>query len=154
MIIQGLCYIIGIVFDYARLFTNAVPFLFEQVSFIIILCLLAIELISYLFLSRSFPAIRTQIKNLLTFKYPWDLLTVITWLLLVLMSILYLRNTSPVSTTYLSAGILLFFLGWLIRYQPFILRKLSKYSRLIRPLLRNYSDFWNKLEDIVSDFIR
>jgi hypothetical protein len=116
-----------------------------NVASIVIFCLLTIELISYIFLSRSFSVVRNQIKDLLAFKYPWNSIAVITWLLLALFSILFLRNTSPLFYTFLSAGIFLYFLGWLIRYQPVILSKLSRSSKRLRPFLGNYSRFWNKL---------
>jgi hypothetical protein len=134
--------------DFLQLFTNivTVPVLFKQVASIVILCLLAIEIISYLFLSRSFSVIGTQIKDLFTFRYPWDFFTVFTWLLLALMSIIYLRNSSPVSITYLITGLSIFFLGWLIRYQSLLLQKISKRFKHTRSFLRNYSDFWTKLK--------
>lgn len=133
-------------YDYVSLFTNSVHFLLEQVAFIIILSLLALELASYLFSNWSISSLKKSLKNVFTFKYPWDFVALSTWLLLAFLSIFYFDNTSPVSATYLAAGIAVFLLGWLIRYQPVILRRLSKFSRRIRPALRNYQNFWNKLE--------
>lgn len=133
-------------YEYINLFTNTVPFLFEQVAFIVILCLLVIELASYLFFTFSFSKLKKTFKDILKFKHPWDFVVLFTWLLLAFLSVLYFNNTSPVSSTFLSAGIALFVLGWLIRHQYHIERILSKRCRWIRPFLVSYSNFWGKLK--------
>lgn len=130
---------------YDYLFINTKPLLFVAAS-IVILCLLAVELASYLFFTRPFARLTKVLKDILKFKYPWDSIALLAWLLLAILALLYLNNSSPVSSTFLSAGIALFFLGWLNRYQHQLPRKISERCRWIRPFLFNYSRFWDKLK--------
>ena len=56
---------------YDCLFTIAKPPLFEAAS-IVILCLLAVELASYLFFTRPFARLTEALKDIFKFKHPWD----------------------------------------------------------------------------------
>lgn len=130
---------------YDYLVINTKPLLFEAAS-IVILCLLAMELASYLFFTRPFARLTKALKDILKFKHPWDSIALLAWLFLAILALLYFNNFSPPSSVFLSAGITLFFLGWLIRYQHHLQREISKRCRWARPFLFNYSRFWEKLE--------
>jgi len=130
---------------YAYLFTNARPLLFEA-AFIVILCLLAMELASYLFFARPSTTLTKALKNILKFKHPWDSIALLVWLLLTILALLDFNNFSPPSSVFLSAGITLFFLGWLTRYQYHLQSKIAKHCRRPRPFLTKYSNFWGKLK--------
>lgn len=129
---------------YDYLFISTKPILFEAAS-IVILCLLAMELASYLFFTRPFARLIKALKDILKFKHPWDSIALLAWLLLAIMALLYFNNFSPPSSVFLSAGITLFFLGWLIRYQYELQNKIAKHCRRIIPFLTKYSNFWGKL---------
>jgi len=122
------------------------PFLFEQVAFVVILCLLAVELVSYLLLTRPFSKLISRLKDILRFKRPWEFFVILTWLLLAFLSILYFNNSSPVDTAFLVAGIATFIQGWLIIHQYRISNLLAKRFRAIRPLLFSYSSLWSKIK--------
>ena len=93
-------------------FTNSLPSLFGQAAFVTILCLLGVELGSYLCCKWSVAKLKKCLKHLVEFKEPWDFAVVFTWLVLAFLSILSLRNASPVSSTYLAGGVVVFLLGF------------------------------------------
>lgn len=95
---------------------NIPNFLFADRASIAILSLLFLELIGYLFFSRPFSRVKRQVIDIIKFKTPLNSVSLISWILLVILSIFYSGNVSPISTTLLSLGVALFFIGWMIRY--------------------------------------
>jgi protein-S-isoprenylcysteine O-methyltransferase Ste14 len=126
-------------------------FLFGDIASIIILCLGALELTSYLFFSRSFSRVKKQIIDNIKFKNPLDSISLVSWIVLFILSILYSHNTSPFSSTFLSSGIALFFIGWLIRYPPYVVERTLRKRRMCRGLLKSYNSLWNKLRLYINN---
>lgn len=112
----------------------------------IILALMIFELVSFMVSPHPLSKLTLHTKRLFRFADPWHSITTFLWLLLAVWSILYPRNISPISPSFLTAGMFLFLLGWLIRYQPDMFHRLSKRSRRIRPLLSDYWKSWSKLQ--------
>lgn len=116
------------------------------IAILVVVVLVALELVSQVLSSRHFSNLAKQFRDLYRFKYPWDVAVLLLWLILAFLSVWYYRNTSAISYTFLSVGTVAFLLGWLVRYQPFIVGFLSRRFTRIRPFLRGYSSSWNRLE--------
>ena len=126
-------------------------YLFLDVTSIVILCLGALELISYLFFPRSFSRVKKQIIDNIKFKNPLNSVSLISWIVLFILSILYSHNTSPISSTLLNSGIALFFIGWLIRYPPYLMERTLRKQRKLRGFLRSYNSLWTKLRLYINN---
>jgi hypothetical protein len=108
--------------------------------------LVVLELVSQVLVSRSSSNLAKRLKDLLRFEHPWDVTTLLVWLILAFLSAWYDRNESAISYAFLAAGIMTFLLGWTMRYQVSIVRFISRHFTPVRAPLRHYIRFWSKLE--------
>jgi hypothetical protein len=116
-----------------------------QVTPVIVLGLIILELVSFMVSPHPFSKLFRSISRLFRFADGWDSISAFLWLLLAFLSMTFPRNLPPVSYSLVTAGIVMFLLGWLLRYQHTLLEYLSKKSRRIRPFLKGYWKLWARL---------
>lgn len=123
----------------------SLPVLFVQPVIIVVLALLFLELISWIFLADSPKKILKRIRGL-TRVGRWGITSGLLWLAIIIVAIWDLHNTSPISFTLLSTGLVIFLLGWWERYRPLWLKLAWKHAKKLRPLLARIeprSSFFN-----------
>ena len=122
--------------------------LIQNKAMLIILCLLVIEIISYLLLP-SFKKAWKQITETFKSHYALDFIAIIFWILLFIFNISQIQNNDSASSmfsyTFLSAGLILFVLGWLFKYYYQLLNLISK-IKSIRPFLNKHLVFRGELK--------
>jgi len=104
-----------------------------------------------LFFPNPLSRVKKQITDNIKFKNPLNSVSLILWILLFILSLLYSHNTSPFSYTLLSLGIALFFVGWLIRYPPYVLERTLRKRRTCRGFLQSYFVIWNRLRLYINN---
>ncbi len=125
---------------------NAFTFLSSDIASITITSLALIELLSYLFFSDSLSIAKKQLFDIIKFKSPLNTLSLLSWIVLFVFSLIYSHTASPISFTLLILGLSLFFIGWLIRYPPHTIDRLSRKHRFLKRFLPSYFGLWNKLK--------